>query len=91
MDIQIELKNDLTSMEGAIQTQEGIYIPLKEVERMLINRIQQVKNNDLLHSVSQQSELLKVFIEWHNEEFSNYDELPEHIIDMFIKQTFNRG
>jgi len=52
MDIQIELKNDLTSIEGAIETQEGIYIPLKEVERMLINRIQQVKNNGLLHSVS---------------------------------------
>jgi hypothetical protein len=27
---------------------------------------------------------LKDFIEWHNEKFSNYDELPEHIIDMFI-------
>ena len=44
-----------------------------------------------LHLVSQRSELLKVFIEWYNEEFSNYDELPEHIIDMFIKQTFNCG
>jgi hypothetical protein len=52
MDIQRELKNDLTSIKGAIETQEGIYIPLKEVERMLNNRIQQVKNNDLLHSVS---------------------------------------
>ena len=45
----------------------------------------------ILCDVSQQRKLLKVFIEWHNEEFSNYDELPEHIIDMFIKQTFNRG
>ena len=50
----------------------------------------QAKNNDALDLVSQQRELLKVFIKWHNEEFSNYDELPEHIIDMFIK-TFNCG
>jgi len=39
MDIQRELKNDLTSITGVIETQDGIYIPLKEVERLLINRI----------------------------------------------------
>ena len=58
----------------------------------LITALIDWKNKQLtLTDVSQQRELLKVFIEWHNEEFSNYDELPEHIIDMFIKQTFNRG
>ena len=44
MDEQTELKKDLTSIQGAIKTQDGIYIPLSEVERLLMNRITQVKN-----------------------------------------------
>ena len=43
MDEQRELKKDLTSIQGAIKTQDGIYIPLSEVERLLMNRITQVK------------------------------------------------
>ena len=31
--------------------------------------------------------LLTKIITNYNEKFSNYDELPEHIIDMFIKQN----
>ena len=88
MDIQIELKNDLTSIEGAIETQEGIYIPLKEVERMLINRIQQVKNNDLLHSVSQQSELLIAFHKWQQKMWTNPNsEITENVVDVYLKSN----
>ena len=64
---------------------EGNYLIGKTVKEEM------AKDILALFSVSQQRELLKVFIEWHNQEFSNYDELPEHIIDMFIKQTFNCG
>lgn len=47
MDIEKELINDLAGIRGAIETQEGIYIPLEEVKKLLRNRIQQVKNSCL--------------------------------------------
>ena len=43
MDIQRELKNDLTSITGVIELQDGIYLPLKQVEEILIKRLEQVK------------------------------------------------
>lgn len=44
MDIQRELKNDLTSIKGVVELQDGIYLPLKEVERILLKRIEQAIN-----------------------------------------------
>ncbi len=57
MDIQRELKTDLTSIKGAIETQEGIYIPLKEVERLLLKRIEQARNLSLPNAVGQSEQL----------------------------------
>ena len=51
MDIQRELKNDLTSIIGALGTNEGILVPLKEVERLLLKRIEQAKDNEVLDIV----------------------------------------
>ena len=51
MDEQRELKTDLTSIAGAIETQEGVFIPLKEVERLLLYRIRLVENNVVLDDV----------------------------------------
>ena len=44
MDIQRELKNDLTSITGVIELQDGIYLPLEQVEKILVKRLSQVKN-----------------------------------------------
>tara|TARA_R110001599_G_scaffold145029_2_gene327194 strand:+ start:281 stop:517 length:237 start_codon:yes stop_codon:yes gene_type:complete len=51
MDEQRELKTDLKSIVGAIETQEGVFIPLKEVKRLLLDRIRLVENNVVLDDV----------------------------------------
>ena len=43
MDIQRELKNDLTSITGVVELQDGIYLPLEQVEKILVKRLEQVK------------------------------------------------
>jgi len=83
MDEQRELKKDLTSIQGAIKTQDGIYIPLSEVERLLMNRITQVKKCSI-PDVSQQRELLKDFLE-HIENTIDYVRFePNELIDDYF-------
>ena len=84
MDEQRELKKDLTSIQGAIETQDGIYIPLSEVERLLMNRITQVKNCSI-PLVSQQRELL-AFRKWQKDNWKDvYLYSDEFMISEFKK------
>jgi hypothetical protein len=86
MDEQRELKKDLTSIQGAIETQDGIYIPLSEVERLLMNRITQVKNCSI-PVVSQQRELLFDFVAHIAEQNEYVNEVNKNDIDSFLSNN----
>ena len=88
MDIQRELKNDIRTIKGAIDSQDGIFIPLKEVERLLIQRIKQIDN---LTDTDVEYKNAKYTVENYENDLSNII-LPE-ILDLvndfnnFLKDT----
>ena len=76
MDEQRELKTDLTSIAGAIETQEGVFIPLKEVKRLLLDRIRLVENNGVLIDVNHQREQFFALLKYT---------MPQQFTDVALK------
>lgn len=62
MYIQRELKNDLTSIGGVIETQDGTFIPLSEVERLLLKRIKEVETTKVSSIELSEDELRGLFL-----------------------------